>query len=42
MGTFTWSTELGMLAVGLAVIFVGAIIIFKIINYKKKEEKYGE
>ena len=42
MGTFTWSTGLGMLAVGLAVMFVGAIIIWKIINHKPKKEKYGE
>jgi hypothetical protein len=33
---------LGMLAVGMAVILIGAIIIYKIINYKKKEDKYGK
>ena len=33
---------LGMLAVGMAVILIGGLIIWKVINYKKKEDKYGE
>ena len=33
---------LGMLAVGMAVILIGGLIIWKVINYKKREDKYGE
>ena len=33
---------LGMLAMGMAVILIGGLIIWKVINYKKKEDKYGE
>ena len=33
---------LGLLAVGLAVMLVIGIIGLKIINYKKREDKYGE
>jgi len=32
----------GMLAVGFAVILVAGVIIFKIINYEKKEDRYGK
>jgi len=32
----------GMLAVGLAVILIGVLIILKIINHKKEEDRYGE
>jgi len=42
MGTFTWSTGLGMLGVGILVIaIIGAILLY-VINYKKKEDRYGE
>lgn len=33
---------LGMLAMGMAVILIGGLIIWKVINYKKREDKYGE
>mgnify|MGYP001093648738 CR=1 FL=1 len=33
---------LGMLAVGMMAIAVAGTIIFKVINYKKKEDKYGK
>ena len=33
---------LGMLAMGMIAIAVAGTIIFKIINYKPKKEKYGE
>ena len=42
MGTFTVATGFGMLAVGFAVILVAGVIIFKIINYEKKEDTYGK
>ena len=42
MGTFTTATGLGMLAVGFAVILVAGIIIYKIINYEKREDTYGK
>ena len=32
----------GMLAVGLIAILVGGLIIWKVINYKPKEKRYGE
>ena len=32
---------LGMFAMGMAVILIGGLIIWKVINYKKKEDKYG-
>ena len=42
MGTFTWSTGLGMLGVGIVVIaIIGAIFLY-VINHKKREDKYGE
>jgi hypothetical protein len=42
MGTFTWSTGLGMLGVGILVIaIIGAILLY-VINYKKREDRYGE
>ena len=42
MGTFTWSTGLGMLGVGILVMaIIGAILLY-VINYKKKEDRYGE
>jgi len=41
MGTFTWSTGLGMLGVGILVIaIIGAILLY-VINYKKREDTYG-
>ena len=33
---------LGMLAMGMAVILIGGLIIWKVINYKKREDKYGK
>jgi len=32
----------GMLAVGLIAIAIGGLIIYKIINYEKKEDRYGK
>ena len=32
----------GMLAMGLLVILIAGLIIFKIINYKKEEDTYGK
>jgi len=32
----------GMLAVGLLAIAIGGTIIYKVINYKPKEKKYGK
>ena len=42
MGTFTMATGLGMLAMGLGVILIAGVIIFKIINHKPKEDTYGK
>tara|TARA_X000000950_G_scaffold280795_1_gene376172 strand:+ start:50 stop:211 length:162 start_codon:yes stop_codon:yes gene_type:complete len=39
MGTFTISTGLGMLAVGMAVITIAGMIILKVINTLEKNEK---
>ena len=33
---------LGMLAVGLIAILVGGLIIYKVINYKQKDDRYGK
>ena len=33
---------LGMFAMGMAVILIGGLIIWKVINYKPKENKYGK
>jgi len=47
MGTFTLQTGLGMLAVGMTAILVGAVIIWKVLNIikendkKQKEEEIG-
>ena len=42
MGTFTWSTGLGMLGVGiLALAIIGAIFLYAI-NHKKREDRYGK
>ena len=42
MGTFTWSTGLGMLGVGIVVIaIIGAIFLY-VIKHKKKDDKYGK
>ena len=42
MGTFTWSTGLGMLGVGIVVIaIIGAIFLY-VIKHKKREDKYGK
>jgi hypothetical protein len=32
----------GMLAVGLLAIAIGGTIIYKVINHKPKEDKYGK
>jgi hypothetical protein len=32
----------GMLAVGLLAIAIGGTIIYKVINYKQKDDRYGE
>jgi len=32
----------GMLAMGLLVILIAGIIIYKIINYEKREDTYGK
>ena len=32
----------GMLAVGLMAILVGGLIVWKVINHKPKEKRYGE
>ena len=42
MGTFTWETGLGMLGLGMFVILIGGLIIWKVINHKPKKEKYGD
>ncbi len=40
MGTFTWSTGLGMLGVGILVmVIIGAIFLY-VINKQKREDKY--
>ena len=39
MGTFTISTGLGMLAVGMAVITIVGMIILKVINTLEKNKK---
>jgi len=36
MGTFTWSTGLGMLAMGMVVIAIMGLIILKVINTIEK------
>jgi hypothetical protein len=42
MGTFTLATGLGMLGVGMLVLgIIGAIFLY-VINYKKREDKYGK
>ena len=40
MGTFTWSTGLGMLGVGVLVLAVIGAIFLYIINKQKREDKY--
>ena len=42
MGTFTIGHGFGMLAVGLMAILVGGLIVWKVINHKPKEQKYGK
>ena len=42
MGTFTWSTGLGMLGVGILVIAVIGAIFLYAINHKKREDRYGK
>ena len=40
MGTFTWSTGLGMLGVGILVLaIIGAIFLY-VINKQDREDKY--
>jgi hypothetical protein len=40
VGTFTWSTGLGLFGLGMLVIVVGGLIAYKIINYKKEPPRY--
>ena len=40
MSTFTWSTGLGMLGVGILVIAILGAIGLYVINYKKREDRY--
>ena len=40
MGTFTWSTGLGMLGVGILVIAVIGAIFLYVINKQNREDKY--
>ena len=42
MGTFTMATGLGMLGVGILVLAVIGAGFLYVINYKKREDKYGE
>ena len=42
MGTFTIGHGFGMLGVGLMVILIGGLIVWKVINHKPKEQKYGK
>ena len=41
-GVMTLMHGFGMLAVGLIAIAIGGLIIYKIINHKPKEQKYGK
>ena len=40
MGTFTWSTGLGMLGVGILVLAVIGAIFLYVINKQEREDKY--
>ena len=40
MGTFTWSTGLGMLGVGILVLAVIGAIFLYVINKQDREDKY--
>jgi len=40
MGTFTWSTGLGMLGVGILVMAVIGAVFLYVINHKPKKDKY--
>jgi len=40
MGTFTWSTGLGMLGVGILVMAVIGAIFLYVINKQEREDKY--
>ena len=42
MGTFTMTTGLGMLGVGILVLAVLGVGFLYVINYKKREDKYGK
>ena len=42
MGTFTWETGLGLLAVALIVIAIGATIFFMTVNRMEKSKKEEE
>ena len=42
MGTFTIGHGFGMLAVGLIAIAIGGLIVWKVINHKPKEDRYGK
>jgi hypothetical protein len=41
-GVMTVGYGFGMLAMGLLAILIAGVIIFKIINHKKKEDRYGK
>ena len=41
-GTFTIGHGFGMLGVGLIAILIGGLIVWKVINHKPKEQKYGK
>ncbi len=40
MGTFTWSTGLGMLGVDILVMAIFGAGFLYVINYKKREDEY--
>jgi hypothetical protein len=42
MGTFTLSTGLGMLGVGILVLAIIGAIFLRVINHKPREDKYGK
>jgi hypothetical protein len=42
MGTFTLETGLGLFGCGMLVILIGGLIVWKAINHKPKEQKYGK
>ena len=42
MGTFTLSTGLVMLGLGILVLAIIGAIFLKVINHKPREDKYGK